>query len=277
MGGRVCCLGSINVDVALRLDRLPERHEKLTARAAMIGGGGSAANTAVWLSRQGLQVRMLGWVGNDVLGAFALADLQENGVETSGVRTLPVASPFAVCLASPDDKRILLSPVVDAPWTPYEAAARAEDADWLHTTVCDLDFLLQARRAARSPEMTLSLEMDGRYDPAFAGVADYLFTNHDELARTLGAGDPIGAIAERHKADAAIWLVTQGEHGATVISAGRAETVALPPIVPVDRTGGGDAFNAGVIAALLAGADLKSAATAGLRLAAQAISRLGAR
>ena len=277
MGGYVCCLGSINVDVTLRLDRLPERHEKLTAREAMIGGGGSAANTAVWLSRQGLKVRMAGWVGKDVLGAFALADLQANGVETSGVETLPVASPFAVCFAPPDDKRILLSPVVDAPWTPYDAAAFGEDVAWLHTTVCDSDFLLQARRSARNPEMTLSLEMDGRYNPAFANAANYLFSNYDELARTLGTRDPIDLIAERHKADAAIWFVTHGEHGATVISAGQTNKVAIDPVEPVDRTGGGDAFNAGVIAALFSGADAHSAAVAGLQLAALAISRLGAR
>ncbi len=277
VGGHVCCLGSINVDVTLRLDRLPDRHEKLAAREARIGGGGSAANTAVWLSRQGLSVRMLGWVGDDLLGAFALRDLQANGVDTSGVKLLPVASPFAVCLAPPDDKRIITSPVTDAPWTPYDVADFAKDAAWLHTTVCDLDLLLQARTLGRRPPTALSLELEGRYDPAFATAANYLFTNHDELTRALGTSDPIGFIAERHKSDAAIWFITHGENGAKAISAGEVETVVIAPVEPIDRTGGGDAFNAGVIAALLSRENPKSAAVAGLQLAARAISRLGAR
>ena len=40
MRGYVCCMGSINVDVTLRLDRVPDRHEKLPAREAAICGGG---------------------------------------------------------------------------------------------------------------------------------------------------------------------------------------------------------------------------------------------
>ena len=276
MHGYVCCMGSINVDVTLRLDRLPDRHEKLAAREAAIGGG-SASNTAVWLSRQGVSVRMLGWVGDDLLGAFALRDLQANGVETSGVKLLRVASPIAVCLAPPNDKRIIISPVSNAPWTPYDVMDFTEEVAWLHTTVRELDFLSGARNLGRRLPTILSLELDGRYDPTFAAAADYLFTNYDELTRALGTSDPIGFIAERHKSDAAIWFITHGENGAKVISAGEVETVVIAPVEPIDRTGGGDAFNAGVIAALLSRENPKSAAVAGLQLAARAISCLGAR
>ncbi len=277
MRGYVCCMGSINLDVTLRLDRLPDRHEKLAARETAIGGGGSASNTAVWLSRQGLSVRMIGWVGDDPLGAFALSDLQANGVETSGVKILPVASPIAVCLSPPNDKRIITSPVRDAPWTPHDVPDFIEEAAWLHTTARDLDFLSRAKNLGRRLPSILSLELDGRYDPAFASAADYLFTNHDELTRALGTSDPISFISERHGADAAVWFVTHGENGAKVISAGEVETVAVAPVEPIDRTGGGDAFNAGVIAALLSRETPKAAAAAGLQLAARAISRLGAR
>lgn len=277
MAAVVACMGSINVDVTFRLDRLPRRHEKLSACEARLSGGGSASNTAVWLSRQGFRVRMHGWVGDDFLGAFALKDLQANGVETNGVKLLPATTPVAACFALPEDKRIVTSPKADAPWTPGDAAEFAKDARWLHTTVNDLDFLLRARDVAENRPIPLSLELNGRYDPAFATVANYVFTNHDELAEASGAADPIGLIAKRHGADPAIWFITHGEAGATIISAGEVRTVAAAPVRPLDRTGGGDAFDAGVIAALLAGADVESAAGAGLQLAAQAIARLGAR
>lgn len=276
MRRRVCCLGSINLDVSLRLDRLPEQHEKLAAREAAVSAGGSAANTAVWLSRQGLSVQMRGWIGDDPLGMLALSDLRANGVDTRGVKLRPVASPIAVCLAPPDDKRIITSPIVEAPWTPYDLGDSYEDVDWLHTTICEAVFLRQAKSSGRKQATTLSLELDGRYDPAFAGIANYLFTNYDELARRLGTSDPIGFITEKHGADPATWFVTQGINGAMIIGGGKVETVTAIPIEPVDRTGGGDAFNAGVIAALLSGADPKSAAIAGLQLAAQALRRLGA-
>jgi len=273
---RVCCLGSINVDITLRLDRLPERHEKILAQEAHVGGGGSAANTAIWLSRQGLRVEMRGWLGDDALGRLALADLRANGVDTRGVKLLPIASPIAVCLSPPDDKRIITSPIVEAPWTPYDLGDSYEDVDWLHTTHDEAAFLRHAKSSGRKRGTLLSLELDGRYDPALASIADYLFTNADELARRLGTTDLAGFIKEKHGADRATWFVTQGMDGAMIIGGERVETVTAMPIEPIDRTGGGDAFNAGVIAALLAGADPPSAAMAGLRLAPQALGRLGA-
>ncbi|MFY9657080.1 MAG: carbohydrate kinase family protein [Methylocystis sp.] len=272
----ICCLGSINVDVTVRLDRLPERHEKIAARETRVGGGGSAANTAVWLSRQGLSVRMLGWVGDDPLGQLALSDLRANGVDTCGVKVLPVASPIAICLSPPDDNRIIVSPVVAAPWSPYDVADRVQGADWLHTTLCEPSFLRDARNAHCAPQAALSLELNGRYDPVFANLADYLFTNSDELARRLKTDDPVGFIKEKHGADRATWFVTQGMKGVAIIAGGKVETVAAIPVEPVDRTGGGDAFNAGAITALSSGADPHQAAEAGLRLAAQALLRLGA-
>jgi len=219
---------------------------------------------------------MRGWVGADALGMFALSDLRANGVDTRGVESLPVASPIAVCLSPPDDKRIIVSPIVEAAWTPYEVGDLYEGVDWLHTTICEAAFLRHARSLGRRPGTTLSLELDGRYDPAFASLADYLFTNSDELARRLETDDPAGFIQKQHGGDRATWFVTQGMNGATIIGGGKVETVTATPVEPVDRTGGGDAFNAGVIAALSSGADAQSAAMAGLRLAAQALRRLGA-
>lgn len=276
MRRRVCCLGSINADVSLRLDRLPQHHEKVAARQVRVGGGGSAANTAVWLSRQGLSVMMSGWIGEDALGMLALSDLRANGVDTRAVILLPVASPIAVCLAPPDDKRIIISPIVEAPWTPYDCADAYVNVDWLHTTVCEAAFLREAKSLSRERGTVLSVELDGCYDPALANIADYLFTNSDELARKLGTDDPVGFLREKHGTDPATWFVTQGMHGAMVIGGGKTETVSALPIEAVDRTGGGDAFNAGAIAALLSGADHRSAATAGLLLAAQALRVLGA-
>ena len=273
---RICCLGSINADVTVRLDRLPDRHEKIAARETRVGGGGSAANTAVWLSRQGLSVRMLGWVGDDPLGQLALADLRANGVDTCGVKVLPVASPIAICLSPPDDNRIIVSPVIAAPWSPHDVVDRIAGANWLHTTLCEISFLREARGALDATQAALSLELNGRYEPAFASLADYLFTNSDELARRLKTDDPVGFIQEKHAADRAAWFVTQGVKGVTIITRGRVTTAAATPVEPVDRTGGGDAFNAGAIAALATGADVSSAARAGLSLAAQALLLLGA-
>jgi ribokinase len=274
MRDRVFCLGSINADITLRLDRLPLEHEKLAAREVALGGGGCAANTAVWIARQGAPTAMLGWVGDDPLGDMALRDLAAEGVDTAGVARLRAPSPVAVCLATPDGKRIVTSPIIDAPWRPDDAAAHLAANAWLHTTVRDVAFLTRVR-AAHAP--VLSVELDGAYDPRLASVADYIFTNADELSRATGSEDVGAFVAKTHGADRATWFVTRGARGALAIARGRIDTVSGPVVAPVDRTGGGDAFDAGVVVALFGGADALTAAAAGLKLAARAITRLGAR
>lgn len=272
----VACIGGINIDLTARLDRLPRHHEKHPACAIKVDGGGSASNTAVWLARSGMGVRMHGWVGADPLGKFALEDLYANGVDTRYVETIPTQTPLALCLALPDDKRIITTPFLNAPWDPVDCLEDIGNAAWVHTTVCDRTFLNCARSTTANTAIPLSLDLGGGYEACFATFASHLFANFDELSCVLETNDPLTFIAQKHRDDGAVWFVTMGDRGAAIVKAGNVTAAAVAPVEPIDRTGGGDAFNAGVIAAMLSGADEQEAALRGLQLAAQAIVRLGA-
>jgi sugar/nucleoside kinase (ribokinase family) len=73
-------------------------------------------------------------------------------------------------------------------------------------------------------------------------------------------------------------VLKRGSRGARVRRRG-AEPVEVPaePAAPVDPTGAGDAFAAGFLAAVLRGEDDAGCARAGVKAAAEAISRPGAR
>jgi len=58
-------------------------------------------------------------------------------------------------------------------------------------------------------------------------------------------------------------VVKLGERGALCASRGERWRVSLPPVTPVDATGAGDCFNAGLIAGLLDGLALPRAAALG--------------
>ena len=88
--------GNINYDILFPLDRLPGTHEKMTCEGAAIGYGGSAANTAHWLAKLGVQVVLAGAVGNDALGKAHLEALHGAGVMTRGVQIVDSASGLAV-------------------------------------------------------------------------------------------------------------------------------------------------------------------------------------
>jgi len=51
--------------------------------------GGSALNIAVGVARQGLRVGMLTGVGDEAMGRFVRATLEREGVDVSGVTTVP--------------------------------------------------------------------------------------------------------------------------------------------------------------------------------------------
>src|SRR5271167_4464720 len=79
----VVVVGSINVDIIFEIERMPVAHEKLRAKHSFVVAGGSGANTAYWLAQLGHAVEMVGVVGSDPLGDFALKELDRAGVGTS--------------------------------------------------------------------------------------------------------------------------------------------------------------------------------------------------
>ena len=73
-------VGSINVDLTARMERLPRPGETVSARQFLRSAGGKGANQAVAAARLGAQVTMVGAVGEDDIADEALAGLVEAGV-----------------------------------------------------------------------------------------------------------------------------------------------------------------------------------------------------
>src|SRR6185437_761577 len=74
-------VGSINLDLVARVERLPRPGETVPGTAFDRIPGGKGANQAVAAARLGARVRMVGAVGTDPLAEEALTGLDEAGVE----------------------------------------------------------------------------------------------------------------------------------------------------------------------------------------------------
>jgi ribokinase len=85
---RIIVVGSINVDLVVRAERLPAPGETVTGGDFSRHGGGKGANQAVAAARLGAAVTMIGAVGDDDLGEEAVRLLAAEGIDVGAVRRL---------------------------------------------------------------------------------------------------------------------------------------------------------------------------------------------
>lgn len=98
----VVVVGSLNYDIVLKQQRLPERGETYTADYMETAGGGKGANQAVQCAKLGLNTYMAGKVGADSFGNFLIDSLNKYGVDTAHVRTSDLSTGLGIVHALPD-------------------------------------------------------------------------------------------------------------------------------------------------------------------------------
>lgn len=110
-----------------------------------------------------------------------------------------------------------------------------------------------------------------------AALADIVLPSHEDEATFFGDAD-VQATAERYAAAGAGLVIVKNGGGEMLTRDGAAYARHAPEVVDkiVDTTAAGDSFNAGFLAAWLAGGDVAASVRAGARLAAQVIGQRGA-
>lgn len=82
MRGKVCILGSFNVDIVARVARFPKGGESLLASGSTLGPGGKGANQAMAASRAGARVHFVSKVGTDQFSQFAFDHLSASDIHS---------------------------------------------------------------------------------------------------------------------------------------------------------------------------------------------------
>jgi sugar/nucleoside kinase (ribokinase family) len=259
-----------------------------------ITGGGSAANTAAWLAHLGVDVTLVGVVGDDAAGATRLAELRSAGVRCA-VRVAPgAATGSIVVLSGGGDRTMLADRGANALLTAADVEHVLADAALVHVsgyTLFDRRTRaagIAALRTAVAAGATASVDaasaaplrsVGGSAFLDWTRGAHVLFANADEARAIIGAPPDAPDPGARHLAATVGGEVILKHGAAGAIWASGSEVVAVPaePAAAVDPTGAGDAFAAGYLAARLAGADAAAALRAGTIQGAAAVSRIGAR
>ena len=273
-------LGDCNPDLILRgaaVEPAFGQAERLVDSADLTIGG-SGAITACGAARLGLRTAIAGVLGNDEFGRFMVRELHERGVETSGlVVDSGARTGLSVILSRDQDRAILTFPGAIAALEPRAIdPALLARARHVHVSSFFLQtaltpglgtLLADVRRRGGSTSVDPNWDPSERWDGGLRELlldVDVLLPNALEAVRIAGGGDPREA-GRRLAARGPLVAVKLGADGALAARAGVAPVSVRPPVVgaAVDAVGAGDSFNAGVLAALLAGESVERALALG--------------
>ena len=283
-GPEVAVVGSLNLDLVVRVPRLPGPGETVAGDDVFRNPGGKGANQAVAAARLGRRVAMVGRVGDDDAGRQLLASLADAAVDTAQVEALAgVPSGTALITVSADgENQIVISPGANARLTPDDVAAAGAALDAAAVTLLQLEVPLDAVAAAARAaggRVVLTPAPARALPDGLLGAVDVLVPNRVELAQLTGEPVPETveeAVALAGRLPARAVVVTLGADGALVVEGDQASHVPAVPVRAVDTTAAGDAFCGGLADALATGASLEDAARRAARVAAAACRRPGA-
>lgn len=303
MTSRAVVLGDANVDMVIRLPDQLSGQVDLTGSQPQLYGGGSAANVAVALARLGTPVTFVGSVGDDGFGRWVTADLAREGVDTRGLMIDRDAfTPVVIALIQPGGERLVVV------WPPERGAdlrLRPQDVDpawmagaaWLHTTGMCLraspvrEAVLHGMELARQARATVSLDLNLRVElwgldaevrhtfERAVDLSDVVLGSGPEEIAPLAGIDDVPAAARALSTRRRLIVARLGDEGALAAGPLPGGTCYVPafPTPVIDTLGAGDAFDAGFIAARLAGRDTRQSLRWGNATAALKIARPGAR
>lgn len=255
----VCVVGSANLDLVATVARLPGPGETVPGSTFFEYPGGKGLNQAVAAARAGASVAFVGALGEDAAATTLRAVMDEDGIDSSHVTTVPVATGRALIgVSTTGENSIIVVAGANGTVTAHDIPDARVVLTQLEVPLAAVERALRAGRAAGA----ITVLNPAPVQPIDASVlqwCDIVVPNEHEV-------ELLGGVAHLLAAGAGAVVVTMGSRGAALHTADGVIHIEPFSVVPVDTTGAGDTFSGSLGARLAAGDDLSAA----LRFAAAA-------
>ncbi|MEI6308811.1 MAG: sugar kinase [bacterium] len=283
---KLVCLGDIAWDLLFKPQEALRWGSDVPGRAELLPGG-SAANVAVWARRLGVQVHLVGKIGDDWLGGLMRQHLAEEGVE-DGLVVVPGARTARIgAIVEADGERAFImdkEPALSFGPEDYEASI-LEDADFFFFTGytlftrSSLQFVLLLLEEARRRNLPIAFDpasfhlIEG-YGPArlLAEISplDFLLLNEQEAEALLP-----GLAPDELLRFATCVALKRGQDGSNYYAQGCSLSQPAYPAEGIDSTGAGDAFDAAFLVEMMTSSNPRKALQRGNHLGALVVAALG--
>jgi len=264
--------------------------DKIPVKDLQFSVGGNAANNAVGVRRLGLQSGILLTLGSDSIGDQISEKLKKEEVDTTFVIRQPATvSNYSTVINYSGERTIF---VYHAPRS-YEFPVQLPKVPWAYLTSMGETFRPFYNHLIdwlnKNPETKLAFN-PGSYqfraprkdiEPALART-HIIFVNRQEAENLTGMGDTLGhekeLLVNLSKLGPKICIITDGGVGSYIYNSIDGEKFLKADILPMDsyeRTGAGDAFGSGCLAAIIKGKSFEEALLWGTLNSASVIGYVG--
>jgi len=288
-GADVVVVGSYNASATLEVPRFPRPGETLVAERLEWGPGGKGANQAIGIRRLGISTLFIVSLGSDSLGTQARETLLSEGLPAEGLLTGNGPTGFAMILVdATGENTIAIAPGANAELTAstilgrFEATLRSCQAVVLQLE-CTLELASGIASWAHQAGKTIILNPAPArpIEQSMLSQVDVLTPNEGELrllCKSLGfdtgpGTDVLAATLVEHGVGNVV--VTLGRRGALWASPSGVEHFPAYSVDVLDTTGAGDAFTAGLVAALVSKQTMPAAIDQGCRAGSFCVTRRG--
>lgn len=252
--GGVLVVGSANMDLVVRTPHFAQPGQTVLGSDFSTFPGGKGANQAVAVGKLGGRVHFVGKVGGDTFGQELLRSLMACGVNT-GLTTLDPNLSTGVALITVEESgqnSIIVAPGANGALTPEDVAIALEE-EFPAVLLVQLEVPMETVRAAVLGAVAGTVVI---LNPAPARAiptdilarVDYLTPNESEAEVLTGirptdeesahaAAQALRSMGARNV------IVTMGEAGAYLLTEEGGRMFSTFPVLPVDTTAAGDAFN----------------------------------
>ncbi len=284
---KAAVMGSINMDIILSAEKLPEAGENVLGSTYSYAYGGKGANQAIGLSRLGARVKMIGKVADDANGNRLIENLICNNVDASGVSKEGSSTGLAAILIDGEGRnRIIVYESANAEIVPAQAASHIED---------DLDVLLvqfetneeaviRCVNAAKDKNIVTVVDCGPAKNFSLEKMQGMtiLSPNENETEALTGifpsdektALEASRVLYERSRAK--FIVLKLGSRGCSLFDGNDITFFPSYPAKVLDTTAAGDSFTAALALEYVKSGDIRKACDMGNRAGSIAVSRVGA-
>ncbi|KKR85941.1 MAG: hypothetical protein UU32_C0026G0005 [Candidatus Woesebacteria bacterium GW2011_GWB1_41_10] len=237
--------------------------EKIPVKNLEFSIGGNAANNAIGVKRLGVNVGIVLTLGDDSIGNLIIERLKNEGVNLTYVIQQPGTGSNYSSVINYQGERTIFT--YHAPRS-YEFPVQLPKAPWVYLTSMGESFRPfynhMVEWLTKNPEVKLAfnpgswqMRSENGEVKNILSLSHLIFVNREEAEKLTGFGDSNGKDKEILQALSAlgpkICVITDGGKGAFASNGQAFFRVSVLPVDAYERTGAGDAFGSGCLAAII--------------------------